>query len=262
MTNPVGTPIWYELLTNELARATPFYHAVLNLDIGTKADAKAGGMDYRMIGRSDGGFVGGAMALDPDMIASGVNPCWLTYFGVDDVDAVAAKATSLGGAVHMPPATLDGVGRMAMLADPQGAAFYVMRGASDQSSDVFSVTQAGHGRWNELSTSDAPAALAFYHEVLGLAQNGAMPMGEAGDYSFIAVGGTTIGAISPVLAPGAKPAWLTYFGVTSVSSAKAAIEAGGGTVLMGPHEVPGGDWIVVATDPQGACFGAVGPKGE
>ena len=125
--------------------------------------------------------------------------------GVDDVDATVAKVESLGGAVHNPATTMEGVGRMAMLADLQGAMFYVMRGASDESSDVFSVTDAGHCRWNELSTSDAPSAMAFYHAAIGLQHNGGMPMGEAGEYAFIAVGETTIGAISSMMPPGALP---------------------------------------------------------
>ena len=260
MADPQGTPIWYELMTSDLAAATPFYHAALGWSIAANADPLAGGMDYRMIERSGGGFAGGAMALDPAMTAAGMKPCWQTYFGVDDVDATVAKVESLGGSVGMPAAAMEGVGRMAMLADPQGAMFYVMRGTSDESSDVFSVTEPGHCRWNELSTSNAPGALAFYQAALGFNQNGGMPMGEAGEYAFIAVGETTIGAISPVMSPGARPAWLPYFDTTSTAAAKPLIEANGGSVMMGPHEVPGGDWIIVAHDPQGAVFGIVGPK--
>jgi Predicted enzyme related to lactoylglutathione lyase len=57
-------------------------------------------------------------------------------------------------------------------------------------------------------------------------------------------------------------AWMLYFGVPSVTAAKAAIEAGGGTVLNGPHQVPGDEWIVLAIDPQGAGFGVVGSLGS
>jgi predicted enzyme related to lactoylglutathione lyase len=57
-------------------------------------------------------------------------------------------------------------------------------------------------------------------------------------------------------------AWLFYFGVDSVAAARRAIEIGGGKVLNGPHQVPGGDWIIVATDPQGAPFGVAGPQGK
>ena len=247
-------------MTSDLGAAKPFYRAVLGWSIAANADPLAGEMDYRMIERAGGGMAGGAMALDPGMITAGMKPCWQTYFGVDDVDTTVAKVESLGGSVNMPAATMEGVGRMAMLADPQGAMFYVMRGASDETSDAFSVTDAGHCRWNELSTSDAPGALTFYEAALGLKHNGGMPMGEAGEYAFIAVGETTIGAISPMMPPGALPAWLPYFGAASTSAAKTLIEANGGNVMMGPHEVPGGDWIVVGSDPQGAMFGIVGPK--
>jgi uncharacterized protein len=57
-------------------------------------------------------------------------------------------------------------------------------------------------------------------------------------------------------------AWQFYFGVRSVAAAKRAIEANGGKVTQGPHQVPGGDWIVNAIDPQGAVFGLVGPQGQ
>ena len=247
-------------MTSDLGAAKPFYHAVLGWSIAANADPLAGEMDYRMVERTGGGFAGGAMALDPGMISAGMKPCWQIYFGVDDVDATVAKVESLGGAVHMPATTMEGVGRMAMLADPQGAVFYIMRGASDESSDVFSVTEPGHCRWNELSTSDGPGALAFYDKALGLKHNGGMPMGEAGEYAFIAVGETTIGAISPMMPPEWTPAWLPYFGASSVTAAKLAIEANGGTVMMGPQEVPGDDWIIIGTDPQGAVFGVDGPK--
>ena len=56
--------------------------------------------------------------------------------------------------------------------------------------------------------------------------------------------------------------WLFYFGVPSIAAATAAVEANGGQVIMGPNEVPGGVWIIVGIDPQGAGFGLVGPKGE
>jgi predicted enzyme related to lactoylglutathione lyase len=55
--------------------------------------------------------------------------------------------------------------------------------------------------------------------------------------------------------------WTFYFGVPSITAARRAIEAGGGRVVMEPQEVPGGHHAMVASDPQGAIFGAVGPLG-
>lgn len=89
-----------------------------------------------------------------------------------------------------------------------------------------------------------------------------MPMGPMGDYCFIDHGGVRLGAI--MRKPGKSPivAWVFYFGVTSVLAAKRAIDTGGGKLVSGPYQVPGGDWIAVATDPQGAPFGVVGPLGD
>lgn len=260
MPNPHGTPIWYELLTDDPEKVRPFYKAVMGWTIVEHSDPGATGMDYRMIEREGGGLAGGVMTLTGDMKSGGARPTWLIYFGVEDVDDSVAEAQRLGASVQMPPVTMEGVGRMAMLADPQGAPFYLMRGASDESSDVFSGMQPGGCRWNELTTADAPAAVDFYRELLRLKTDNFMPMGDAGNYVFLEVGDRTIGAIGPITQPGERSAWLPYFGVSEIVGAKAAAESNGGRVLMGPMEVPGGDWIVVAEDPDGARVGFVGPR--
>jgi predicted enzyme related to lactoylglutathione lyase len=105
-------------------------------------------------------------------------------------------------------------------------------------------------------------AKAFFTRHFGFEFNDTMPMGPLGDYCFIDHGGVRLGAIMPNRPHEPGAGWLHYFGVRSVTAAAAAIEPGGGQVLHGPHPVPGGEWIVVASDPQGARFGIVGPKGD
>jgi predicted enzyme related to lactoylglutathione lyase len=258
--NPQGTPIWYELLTDDPARIAPFYQAVMDWTIGEQSDPTPNGMDYRMINRAAGGFAGGTMTLTVQMKAGGGHPGWLIYFRADDVDASVAKAQSLGASVHMPAVTMEGVGRMAMLADPQGAPFYLMRGHMEGDSDVHSGMAPGGCAWNELSTSDPPAAVEFYSELLGFKTDNSMPMGDAGKYTFLELGDQAIGAIGPCQANGPS-AWMPYFRVAgTIEDAKLAIQLNGGMVTMGPMEVPGGDWIVVAVDPGGAAVGFVGTK--
>ena len=72
----------------------------------------------------DGRQVGGAMP--PPM--EGIPPYWGVYFAVDDVDATIERATGLGGTVVAPAFDVPGVGRMAVLADPQGGMFNLMAG--------------------------------------------------------------------------------------------------------------------------------------
>jgi predicted enzyme related to lactoylglutathione lyase len=261
-----GKPIWYELMTPDPGAVSPFYRAVVGWEIPAEGHAMPNGSEYREIARSGGGSAGGVLTLTGGMAAGGATPVWLTYFHVDDVDATVATASKMGAAVHMPAMTMGGVGRMAMLADPQGAAFYVMDptpppGNPDAESDAFKAMTPGHAWWNELETSDEPAATAFYTALFGWSADNIMPMGEHGDYRFVEVAGEQIGAINPWLADYMTVGWLPYFGVADIQAAKAAAEANGGTVTHDIHEVPGGSFIFTATDPAGAHVAFVGAKG-
>lgn len=257
MTNPHGDHIWYELMTTDPDGAKAFYDSVIGWDIDEKP---AGEMDYRMISIG-GGNVGGVMRLNADMLANGAKPVWLGYIGVDDVDASVAATISAGGQVHLPANDIPGVGRIAMVSDPQGAPFYIMRGATEgATSTVFSETQIGHCSWNELVTTDSAGALDFYTKAFGWNLPEPMDMGPMGKYHFIAVGDTRIGAICGPMPDTTSAKWNYYFRVPSIDAAIEKVNAGGGTVTQGPHQVPGDDWIIIGNDPQGATFCLVGGK--
>ena len=263
MSNPANF-IWYELMTSDPAGAASFYGAVVGWTIASHADPAAGAMDYRMIGRADGGHAGGVLALNADMLAGGARPGWFGYLDVADVDAAVAAITADGGAVHMPATDLP-VGRIAMVTDPQGAPFYVMApiappGMEGMASDVFSVTEPQHIRWNELATSDPDAAVAFYTRHFGWGQEGEMPMGELGAYRFIQRGDVGLGAVMPLMEGYPAPVWTFYIGVDDIDRAHAAVTANGGTVTNEPMEIPGGEFAMNAIDPQGAPVGFVGPR--
>lgn len=265
MRNPTGSFIWYELTTNDSDAAAAFYGKVIGWTVGDNAMEHAG-MDYRMIERTDGGYAGGLFAMTEDMVDQGAKPGWTGYIQVPDVDAKAAEIEAEGGKTYLPATTMEGVGRFAMVGDPLGAVFYLMNPEPpadnpDASSDVFSVDRPQTVRWNELVTPDDEAALAFYTRHFGWARNGAMPMGELGDYSFLNLGDTMIGAVmklpdSMPLVPG----WSYYFGVDDIDRAVAAVTDGGGKVMGEPQQIPGGEYSVHAYDPQGAYFGLVGPR--
>jgi hypothetical protein len=57
-----------------------------------------------------------------------------------------------------------------------------------------------------------------------------------------------------------RPFWLYYVGVPAIDPAVETITTGGGRVINGPMEVPGGAWIVQGIDPQGAMFALVGMR--
>src|SRR3546814_12985818 len=111
-------------------------------------------------------MVGGGMLLTDDMTQGGARPGWFFYIGVDDVDATVEKVTAEGGGVIMPPWTIEGVGRMALVRDPQGNPFYVMRGASDENSPAFSRDRMGQCTWNELAPTHQEGRQSSYAAVL------------------------------------------------------------------------------------------------
>ena len=258
MSNQHGSFIWYELLTSDVKAAKAFYDAVIGWNI--QAEAPPGGMDYRMIEAADGA-AGGVMQLSESMLAGGAKPGWLCYLGVDDVDASAAAVAEAGGAIHMAPFDIPGAGRAALVADPQGIPFYVMRGSSPERSTAYQRRGLQHVSWNELLSPDADGALDFYGRLFAIARVGGMPMGEMGEYSFIANGdsaGEAVGAVMRTPA-GGHSGWSFYFRVPELTDAAAKVASLGGKVLQGPMEVPGGEWVLNAEDPEGVSFGLVAP---
>jgi predicted enzyme related to lactoylglutathione lyase len=264
MANPPGSFIWYELLTTDSNAAAKFYSSVVGWKIAGRADPKEDGRDYRTIGRSDGGSAGGLFQLTADMLKHGAKPTWLGYLHVNDVDAAVAAIEADGGKKLMK---MDlPVGQIAMVTDPMGTPFYVMSpipppGKPDAVSDVFDPKAEQRVRWNELQSPDLARAKTFYAKHFGFEFNEVMPMGAMGDYCFVDHGGLRLGAIMQKPEQSPIASWLFYFGAPSAAAAKRAIEAGGGKITNGPHQVPGGDWIVTATDPQGAPFGVVSSQG-
>ena len=257
MRNPHGTPVWYELLSTDADASKAFYEAVIGWTVGEQPE---GPIDYRMIATDGGENVGGLMNLTPEMRDGGAKPKWLFYIGVDDVDATVEAVVTRGGAVHLPAFDMPGVGRMAMVADPQGVPFYVMRGEPDEPSTVWARDGLGKCNWNELITTDQAAANQFYAEVFGWTYPERMAMpGDLGDYVFVAANGETIGATMTVNGDQRDPGWLFYFRAPDIDAAVAQVTAGGGQVVFGPHEVPGGDKVIMALDPHGAAFGVAAP---
>jgi predicted enzyme related to lactoylglutathione lyase len=117
-----GAFSWSELMTSEPEAALRFYTALLGWS--TQKMAMPGG-DYHVLKVGETS-VGGLMAIPPEAKAGGMPPNWGCYVTVDDVDATARKAVELGGKVVHCPQDIPGVGRMAVIVDPQGAALNVI----------------------------------------------------------------------------------------------------------------------------------------
>ncbi len=116
-----GAFSWSELMTSDPAAAKAFYSKLFGW--GTKdMQMSSGSYTTCQVGDSS---VAGIMKTPPE--AGGMPPTWGVYVTVADVEETIRQAESLGGAVVMPPMDVDGVGRMAVLRDPQGATFSVIK---------------------------------------------------------------------------------------------------------------------------------------
>lgn len=254
-----GRFIWYELITPDPDGAKRFYGEVVGW---TAQDLPAPpGMEPYAILQTDGVGVAGMMRRGEAM--RDVPPNWTGYICVDDCDAAAARVTSLGGSVVSPPMDIPGVGRFALVADPAGAVFAVMKPIPPAEGDPpkRDVNQPGHTGWHECMGADPDAGgFDFYAQMFGWTQGDAVPMGDHGTYQLFHNQDGRVGGM--MRRPPHIPAshWGYYFRVPDIDAAAARITASGGQILNGPMDVPGDDRIINGMDPQGAHFSVVARK--
>ena len=251
-----GDFIWYDVMTTDISASQSFYRGVFGWDM---KDSGVAGHGYTVLSVGSA-MVGGLMALPAELKAMGVPPCWTGYIGVNDVDAEAARVTAAGGTIRNPAQDIPGVGRYCVVADPQGAVFILFKPSGEPPPGPPPAEDAlGHAGWRELMAGNGGAAFDFYAGMFGWTKSDAIDMGPMGIYQLFAVDGTTRGGImtKPPEIPGA--CWRFYFNVEAIDAAAARVTGGGGQIVHGPMEVPGGRWVVHCVDPQGAFFGMVAP---
>lgn len=120
-----GTPVlgrfsWHELMTTDYKKALEFYRQLFGWEKTGEMDMGGGSM-YSMYGMK-GKMFGGIFNRPPEM--AGMPPFWLVYIHVKDVKKAVETATRAGAFVKQPPMEVPG-GMIAILGDPQGAAFAV-----------------------------------------------------------------------------------------------------------------------------------------
>jgi predicted enzyme related to lactoylglutathione lyase len=225
------------------------------------------GMQYTMVGPADHA-VAGMMALTDEMKAAGAGPGWTGYVAVDDVDAAAAHTQRLGGQVFVPPQDIPQRRPLLDRQRPAGHGAGAVQGHAQSEGMEPPPPPApgtpGHIGWHELHTTSLDGALAFYGELFGWRKGETMDMGPNGVYQLFATGAQGDEADGGMVLKQAdakrSPTGCTTSTWPAWTASVARISAGGGKVLMGPHQVPGGSWIVIGSDPQGAAFAVAGPR--
>ncbi|MBW9115884.1 VOC family protein [Rhizobium cauense] len=254
-----GKFIWCELMTPDTAAAAKFYGSVVGWT--TKEMPMEDLPSPYTIFEANGLGVAGMMTFPAELEGQGIPPNWTGYVAVDDVDRSAKDFEANGGKIRRAPEDIPTVGRFAVVADPHGAVLCIMTPLPMEGDTGWEpkMGEPGHIGWHELMAGNMEEAFAFYSKLFGWTKDHDFDMGEMGAYRIFAEHGTQIGGMMTKPADVPVCYWGYYFNVPAIDSAIERVNAGGGKVVFGPMEVPGGSWVINAIDPQGAYFCLVAP---
>ena len=263
-----GVPCWIDTAHPDPDAVLPFYRGLFGWEL---EDVMPPGSDIPyFIARIRGGDVAGL-----GTIPEGAPPMatWNTYVWVDAADETASKARDAGGAVVAEPFDVMDFGRMAVLADPEGAVFSLWEPRKHKGAQV--VNEHGALNFNGLATRDVNGAKAFYRAVFGwetldLPAGGMWTLPGYGDHleerspglreQMVGMGAPdgfidVVASLNPIAPDDSEtpPHWSVTFGVDDADATAAKARELGGEVVLGPVDAP---WtrMLVIRDPQGATF--------
>ena len=251
---PEGSFVWHDLATTDIPGAKSFYQAVLRWTTKPWEDAQV----YTMWMNGDTP-IGGLAPMSEKRVAAGESPHWLPFVYVYDVDACTRQAVKLGGSIRKPPKEFPNAGSWSVIRDPAGT----MIGLFEPTQSPLGHTGAarrGEFSWHELRTTDYKVTFDFYSKLFRWEKMDEHDMGEMGVYLIFGHKGQTYGGMFNRTSDMPAPDWLSYVRVDNATAAAESVKQAGGTVLRGPHEVPGGDMIAMCADPAGAMFAVHTPK--
>ena len=236
---PDGTPCWIDYDAADVAAARTFYADVLGWTFEDGDPEYGGYASCLASGRPAAGMMGQMSTDDP--------PRWTTYFATSDAAATVERITGAGGTVLVPPMQVGPMGTMVVALDPAGQPFGLWQAGTHTGVQIYN--EPGGLVWNEAAVPDPDAARAFYGAVFGFTFD---EVEGAGGYTTFRTGDRPLGGLGS-LSPGQPAGWTTCFSVASTDDAVAAVERGGGKVVMAAQDTPFGRFAVVE-DPWGAPF--------
>jgi predicted enzyme related to lactoylglutathione lyase len=264
-----GVPCWVDTSQPDPETAIDFYSGLFGWEFESVLPPESPGK--YLIARLRGGEVAAAGS-----IPEGAPPTamWNTYIWVQSADQTASDVRDAGGQALMEPFDVMDAGRMAVVADPEGAAFCVWQAKENKGARI--VNEAGSLNFNGLNTRDVESARSFYGSVFGwqtLTLGGAGEMwtlpgygdyleqGNPGLREQMAQAGAppgfedVVATINPIPddQPDVAAHWSVTFAVDDADATAAKATELGGDVIVPPFDAP---WVrmTVIADPQGATF--------
>jgi uncharacterized protein len=264
-----GVPCWVDTSQPDPEAAVAFYGGLFGWEFEDAMPPDSAGKYF--IARLGGGDVA-AVGSQPE----GAPPraAWNTYIWVDSLDEAATKVLEAGGRVVTDPFDIMGAGRMAVLTDPEGAAFCVWQAQGHRGARI--VNEPGSLNFNGLNTRDADGAKSFYGSVFGWetldigggaemwrlpGYGGFLEQSEPGLRRRMADSGAprgfedVVATLNPIAddQPDVPAHWSVTFAVDDADATAERANELGGQVVVAPFDAP---WVrmTVITDPQGATF--------
>lgn len=239
-----GKVVWHDLVTEDPKAASTFYSGLFGWEF-----RQLQGMDYWLILR-EGKPIGGMVDARKFTTEGNVSQ-WVVVISVDDIDAAVERLKAGGGKILGGPRDVGQRGRLALAQDPQGANVALLQTRYGDPRDQ----EAGVGdfMWNELWTSDASAARAFYQSVFGY-EKSQVALADGENYHYLASQGQPRAAVVPTPVPDLAPTWVSYIRVADTRAIAAQAAELGGQVMLPTQSNPIGGELAILKDPAGAGF--------
>jgi len=246
--NP-GRWVWADLFTDDVAGAERFYGAVFGWSF--EGTAALGGR-YRLALSGDE-YVGALVPRERDPGPQRGNR-WMPLMSVEDPGRAGDEAKRGGGRIVVAPVDLPGRGTVAILADPEGTPFGVIRATGGDPDDY--LAELNEWAWLELWAQDMDRAASFYAPLAGY-ETERDTDGAGRPLLQLASGGLGRASIRTTLFPNLPPAWIPFVRVADASAAAARVRAAGGRLVIEPRPDRLDGRVAICTDPGAAPFGVL-----
>jgi hypothetical protein len=244
-TASAGRFVWQDLVTHDAAACQAFYRDLLGWRYES---ATWNGRPYTVV-LAGADRIGGIVQVAEGQAA---RAAWVSYLAVPDVDHALEQVLAAGGRVLVTARPVNDVGRVVVIADPQGAPLGLVALARTPPAEP-SDPPLGGFFWREYLARDGPAALSFYRDLAGY-ESALSDRGGPVEYHVLRRQRARAGLFQlPESAGDIKPNWLPYLRVADPASLSARAESRGGRVLLAPRADVRNGTLAIVADPTGAA---------
>ena len=251
-----GKVVWHDLITDKPEESKRFYQELFGWQFEEIGIGSSSSINYTLI-RLNGRLIGGM--VDQTRLQTRVDISqWISLISVPDVDAAADSLLAAGGTVITAPVDVADRGRLAVVADPQGALFSLLQTNSRDPLDRDEVDPGGF-LWDELWADDVDAASGFYMELIGYTHEDDPALQQAvavkGNYRILQSQDHPRVGIMKNPIEDLNPIWVNYLRVKdadSLDAIAARVEALGGRLLLAPQDRDIGGRVALIAGPSGA----------